>query len=84
MICDLFVILLCYPPYNQILSERGEKKIANFASEKSKKNMAKNINIQAQPTEVNQNEVLILKIRLAIATGHDELLPELNNNYFNS
>ncbi len=44
--------------------------------------MAKNINIQAQPTEVNQNQVLILKIRMAIATGHDELLPDLNNQFF--
>lgn len=81
MICDLFVITLCYLSYNQILSRFKSKKSANFASEKIKI-MAKNINIQAQPTEVNQNQVLILKIRMAIATGHDELLPDLNNQFF--
>lgn len=81
MICDLFVITLCYLSHNQILNGRKSKKYANFASGKIK-NMAKNINIQAQPTEVNQNQVLILKIRMAIATGHDELLPDLNNQFF--
>ena len=47
--------------------------------------MAQKINIQASPTEVIQNELLVLKIRLAIATGYDEVLPEINNliTYYN-
>lgn len=54
------------------------KKAPYLCSRNQKSNMITTQNNLSPPLEKEILQELILKVRIAIATGHEELLPELN------